>query len=127
MKPVKEVQLDPAVSCSQNLSVVNVKKLMKDKKLRHILVVDSKNFPTGIISTVDICNRVVAEGRDPNTTTAKDIMTSPILVKNSEDDLGELYRIMMEQNLYSIPIVEAGKIKGVLTFNSALKQLTKGE
>ena len=126
MKPVKEAQLDPAFTCKGTDTVLSVAQMMRDKKLRHVLVVDMNDFPVGIISTVDINNRVVADGKDPQATTAKDIMTSPIIVKNSEDDLGEVYRLMMEQNVYSIPIVEEGKVKGILTFNSALQQLTKG-
>ena len=126
MKPVKEVNLEKPVVCKMSDKAIEVAKLIKNEKARHVLVVDEKGFPKGIISTVDINNRIVAEGKDPSEATAEQIMTSPIMVKNAEDDLGEVYRTMMKQNIYSMPIVEAGKLKGLLTFNKALEELTGG-
>lgn len=127
MRLVKELNIDEAVTCKSTDSVVDVAKKIKEKRARHVIVVDQKEFPVGIISTVDINNKVVAEQKDPKAVKAEEIMTSPILVKNVEDDVGEVYRTMMEQNIYSVPVVEEGKLKGTVTFNNILKFLTKGE
>lgn len=127
MRAVKELKIEECVTCKNDDNVVEVARKLKEKKARHVIVVNEKDFPVGIISTVDINNKVVAEEKDAKSIKAEEIMTQPILVKNVEDDVGEVYRTMMNQNIYSVPIVEEGKLKGIITFNNILHFLTKGE
>ena len=75
---IKDCDLRKVLDCDIGDSVINVAKKLKKNNERHIVVVDSGK-PLGLISTTDICNRVVAESKDLNKTKAKDIMTSPVI------------------------------------------------
>ena len=122
---IKYCELLIAVTCKENDNIVGIAKKMRDKEIRHIYVIDDNESPLGIISTTDITNRVVAEGRDINLTIAKEIMTSPIKSINENEDVKSAYGYMGQNNHFAILVVDdKNQIKGVLTFNEAFKKLS---
>jgi len=48
--------LTDVVFCSENDTVLEVARILRDTRARHLIVTDSKKKPLGIISTVDINN-----------------------------------------------------------------------
>ncbi|MBI5803688.1 CBS domain-containing protein [Candidatus Pacearchaeota archaeon] len=110
-------KLRDAVICKENDSVLEVSRILRDTGVRHLIVVDNKNSPVGIISTVDICNRVVSRELNPKKTKAKEIMTKPIQTSDVEESYESAYRKMVAQGTYSIPIVENNELIGELDFN----------
>ena len=46
---VKTCNLESCFTVKENVSVVNVAKLLKAQKLRYVFVVDNKEYPIGII------------------------------------------------------------------------------
>jgi len=123
---VKQCELRKALSCDEKDSVLEVAKKLKKNEERHIVVVSSGK-PVGLISTTDMNNRVVAENKDAKKTKAKQIMTSPIMVKDVSDSLGRVYFDMLKSNVFSIPIVSKGKLKGVLDLKEAMNQLIRAK
>ena len=76
-----------------------------------------KNNPVGIISTVDINNRVVAEEKNSSTLKARDIMTKPIETVEVSSTCEEAYQKMVSKGTYSIPVTENGSLIGSLSFS----------
>ena len=83
---VKDCVLIEAFKCNENENVVEVAKKLSEVTLRHIFVADDNEYPVGIISVLDINNRVVAENKNLAETTAKDVMSAPIRVAKMEED-----------------------------------------
>ena len=69
----------------------------------------------GMITDRDIILRAVAEGKDINTTTAKDIMTEDVCSCDCGCSIDEAEKIMSEYQIRRIPIIEEGKVVGMLT------------
>lgn len=110
-------KLQDAVICREDDSVLEVSRILRDTKSRHLIVVDENKCPVGIISTVDINNRVVAQELEPKDALANEIMTSPIAVVEVNSNYEEAYKKMVEKGMYSIPVVENEKLIGILDFN----------
>jgi len=106
-----------AVTCHEGDSVFVVARILRDTQTRHLIVVDVHKKPLGIISTVDVNNRVVAAGKDASKTYAKDIMTSPISTIDVEKSYDEAYRVMVHASIYAIPVTKQGALIGLLDFN----------
>ncbi|MBI2052283.1 MAG: CBS domain-containing protein [Candidatus Sungbacteria bacterium] len=107
---------------------VEVAKILRDTQSRHLIVLDNQEKPHGIISVVDINNRVVAAEKNPAALKAKDIMTKNILVVPCTIELAEALQKMSEKNISSLPVVdEKNKLLGVLEFPKALKSLCEFE
>jgi CBS domain-containing protein len=119
MMKVEDCKLRKILECSLEDSVINVAKKLKDSRERHIIVTDKGN-PKGIISTTDINNRVVAEGKDPKKTKAKEIMTATIKIIDIEEPIGKVYFDMVKSNIFSCPVVKNKKLQGVLDLKEAL-------
>ena len=114
---IKKSMLHDAVVCKENCTVLEVSRILRDTKSRQLIVINNVKEPIGIISTVDINNRLVSEGKDSNKTKAVDIMTSPIEVADINETYESAYLKIIDNGTYSIPIVENGKIVGILSFN----------
>lgn len=114
---IEKNKLQDAVICDENETVLEVSRILRDTKSRHLIVVDGEQKPLGIISTVDINNRVVAEGINAEETCAEEIMTFPIEVVELNSSYEDAYKKMIEKGTYSIPVVENGRLVGILDFN----------
>ena len=123
---VKDCELREVVGIDEKESVLKVAKKLKENKERHIIVT-KEDRPIGIISTTDINNRLVAEGKDANETKADQIMTKNIMTCDISDPLAKVYFKMLHKDIYSCPVVENGKLKATLDAKQAMNQLIKSK
>lgn len=126
VKNISSCSLIPAVTVSENDSIIEVAKKLKHFQERRIYVLNNKKFPVGIISIVDINDRVVALGRDLKKTKAKDIMSYPLtLIADINEPLEEIKKQMIQKDNYYVPVVQKGILKGLLTYANLMKVLEK--
>ena len=126
IKTIKQVKLLPIISVELDDNSIDAAKKLHDFQVRRIFVVDKKQSPAGIISVVDINDRVVAKGKNPKTTKAKDIMSYPLkLVLDINTPLEEAKKMMIHNNNYYVPVVDKGKLKGLLNYSVILENLKK--
>ena len=119
---IKREHLTDAVICRENDSVIEVSRILRDTQRRHVIVLNKGDSPVGVISTVDINNRVVSEDKDPKSFQAKEIMTKGIKFISVNDTYQKGFEIMAQMGTYSIPVVlEDGKLIGLLEFARAFK------
>jgi CBS domain-containing protein len=124
VKTLKKCKLLKAVTVLESENVISVAKKFHDFQERRIFVVDNKNIPVGIISIVDINDRVVAMSRDLKKTAAKDIMTYPIrLVFDINTPLTEVRDKMILSDNYYCPVISKGKLKGIINYSAISKIL----
>ena len=57
--------------------------------------------------------------------TAKEIMTHPIEVVDDDDEVKKAYHIMLERNVFSVPVINDGKVIGLITFDEAMHKYGK--
>ncbi len=123
---IERSRLHDAVICKENCTVLEVSRILRDMKSRHLIVVSEDMEPLGIISTVDINNRIVSEEKDPSETKAADIMTAPIAVADINETYESAYQKIIDNETYSIPVVENRKIIGILSFNQLFLKAKEG-
>ena len=121
MKP-SNCDLIPALSCDDDTPIVEVARILRKHKQRRIIVVNDDLYPIGILSVTDISNKVVAEGKDPNTVTAKEIKEDLAIVADCNQDLIKLGEEMQEKSIYMAPIVKEGKLCGIINYGEIIKR-----
>lgn len=119
---IKKEHLIDAVICRENDDVLEVSRILRDTQRRHLLVLNKEDAPIGVISSVDINNRIVAEEKNPKQMKAKDVMTKNVHVVSIDDDYEKAYQSMAMLGTYSIPVVRNGKLLGLLEFVQAFRQ-----
>jgi len=94
-------------------SVEEVAIIMRDAGIGNCIVVSNK--PIGIITESDIIKKVVAENRYARDLKVEEIMSSPVIVIDPYSPLEEAMKTMGKCNIRRLPVVERGKLIGIVT------------
>jgi len=87
--------------------------IMKSEDVGSLPIVESDGL-LGVITDRDIAIRVVAEGRDPDTTVGE-IASKDVVTVGPEQSLEDAARLMAEHQLRRLPVVEEdGRLVGIL-------------
>jgi len=73
--------------------------------------------PIGIVTDRDICMRVTAKGKDPDETTAEDMMTDDLVVVSANDSIDTLIETLDSAGVRRMPVVDGEKIDGIVTLD----------
>ncbi len=79
------------------------------------LIILNEGRPEGVITNRDIVDKVVASDRDPKNTPIGDIMTSPFVSIDPDEDLLKASESMQKNNIRMLPVMKDGIIYGVIT------------
>lgn len=88
-----------------------------------IVVTDDK--PVGVISEHDILRRVVEPCLPPETTTARQIMTSPVMTISESASLDDVVKLMAEKRVRKIPVVKKDKLVGIVTYTDIVSKVLR--
>ena len=100
-------------------TVFDAAKLMNDRHIGCVVVCDGDRV-IGIFTERDILRRVVAAGADPKSTTVESVMTSPMAVCRRDTALSECKSIMSSKRIRHLPVVEDGKLYGMISSGDIL-------
>jgi CBS domain-containing protein len=81
---------------------------MRDEGIGSIPVGENDRL-IGMVTDRDIAIKALADGRDPATLTARDVMSGPILYCRSEEDLDDAVRIMEDNQVRRLPVIDENK------------------
>ena len=111
-----------------------VMRMMKEKRVGHILVLDEEQKLTGIISRNDVYKNLHyitthSSGAQYSKITldtlkAKDIMTSDPLCLQSSDPVSKAIDVLLNEHFHAIPVMEGAKVKGIVTAIDILNMIT---
>jgi len=79
------------------------------------VIVTQTGKPTGMIASVDIVKKVVAEGKDLDMTKVGEVMKSPLISVDPDEDLIKASEIMYKQGIRRLAVVKSGIIYGIIT------------
>jgi ATP-dependent Lon protease len=122
---IQDVMTKQVHSVSEDASIREVARLMRDQKIGDVLVCDAQGKLCGIITDRDIVVRAVAdEGNDLDQLRAKDICTADrIVTLQPTDGVDEAVRLMTEKAIRRIPVVENEQPVGIVTIGDLAAQL----
>jgi signal-transduction protein with cAMP-binding, CBS, and nucleotidyltransferase domain len=116
---VKEVMWQEVDIIDSKSTVQNALNDMQHKKTK-MLVVDKahKHDEYGVILIADIAAKVIAKGRALDRVNAYEIMTKPIISVHSEMDIRYCARLLTRLGLSRCPVIDNGKIVGVVSLTN---------
>ena len=105
-------------------TVVEAAKMMREEDVGVVPIVDGDKL-VGTLTDRDIAIRVVAEGKDPNTTKAEEVASREIVTIDPQQDLDEALRLMARHQVRLLPVVEEdGKLVGIVAQADIAKHAT---
>ena len=103
-------------------SVKEVVAAMNKFNIGSIVVVQSGR-PVGVISESDILRRVVEPSLAPETLTASQIMTSPVITISETATLDEAAKLLTKKNVRKLPVMNKEKLVGIVTFTDIVNRV----
>ncbi len=112
MTKCSDVMTRNPVSARPDDTVASVARLMKENDIGPVPIVDDNNSKrlVGIVTDRDLAIKVVAAGRDPQTTPVKEVMTTNVITCRDDDDIETALDAMSTQQLRRIPVVDDGNM-----------------
>lgn len=112
-KRVSDVMTTAPKAVETSATVAEAAKLMKSEDVGSLPVLQEGRL-VGIVTDRDFAIRVVAEGRDPQSVTVEEIATRSPDTASPEQDLDEALRLMARRQVRRLPVVEGGRLVGIL-------------
>ncbi len=100
-------------------TVRDAARLMKQHKLGALLVCDKRRL-VGVFTERDALFRVTAGECDPKTTLLADVMTPNPRTIGADKPLGHALHMMYEGGFRNVPVVENGRLIGLVSAHHAL-------
>ena len=95
-------------------------------EVRAVLVCEDGSL-TGVITRKTLVREIVARGRDPRSTPLRDIAEPPVFTVEADDDLETAFHELEGRDLERVPVVENGKLVGVLSRSVVQRRLAEDE
>jgi CBS domain-containing protein len=111
---VEEVMVKTVITIDANKTTKDAADIMNRFEIGSLIVV-KKDKAVGILTERDLMKRVISEARDPEKTKVGDIMSKPLIVVEPSTELEEAARLMFKMKIKKLPIVEQGKLLGLVT------------
>jgi CBS domain-containing protein len=115
-----EQKAQKIISVTPQDKVVTALELMRDNRVRAILVLDN-SILVGIITQGDCAIKVLLPGKDAKATIVADVMTANPVRVRAKDPLEACMGLMAARNFRHLPVVEDGKVLGVISIGDVVK------
>jgi CBS domain-containing protein len=111
---VRDVMTTDLVTCPSSAPVQDAAGYMRDRDIGDVLVVDNGSV-RGIVTDRDIVVRCVAEDGDVRTAKVGDVCSADLKTVRADAPIEEAARIMRDNALRRLPVVDGGKPVGIVT------------
>jgi len=117
---VADAMTTKPVTCSPTTTLKECAQLMKHHDVGSLLVIDNDEL-AGIITEEDFVHKAAVQGLNLNTAVAQDIMSDNLVVVEPGTDIFDALNIMNEHRIRHLPVMEEGKLRGLITLRTILK------
>jgi CBS domain-containing protein len=113
MGSIRDLMTSNPTTCETSATIADAAKVMKDEDVGPVPVTEGGRL-VGIVTDRDIVTRVVAEGRDPNSTTIGEIVSSDLVTVQPDTSLDEALNLMAQRQVRRLPVVEGDQLVGIV-------------
>lgn len=110
------------VSIAPGASVFDAIKLMADKAVGSLLVMDDHAM-LGIVTERDYARKVILKGRSSENTDVSEIMTAKVLTTSTAATVKSCMELMNEHRIRHLPVLEAGEVVGVISIGDLVNAI----
>ena len=118
---VKDVMTRRVETVSIADTALDAREKMKLHRIRHLVALDGKDV-AGVVSSRDLA----AMGLSPGGPRVEDVMTYPAVAVEPETTIREAANLLRGRTMGCLPVMEEGKLVGILTTTDLLELLGRG-
>ena len=127
MSQVREAMVPEPGTLDASASAQEAGERLSDPAVRAVLVCDDSGKLVGIVTRKTLVQEIVATGRDPRSTSLRDIAEPPLFTLDASMDLDDAYHALEDHDLERVPVVEDGRLVGILSRTVLQRRLAEDE
>jgi CBS domain-containing protein len=126
MSRVRDAMIADPPALEGSASAQEAGELFDRPEVRAVLVCEQGAL-TGVVTRKTLVREVVAQGRDPGGTALRAIAEAPAHTIDADRDLDDAFRFLEDHDLERVPVVEDGKLVGILSRAVVQRRLAEDE
>lgn len=119
----KDVMVKDVVKVNSCTLVDNAVKMMNKNNIG-CLIIEDNGEARGIVTQRDLLEKVLEKAKDPRKLVVSDIMTKRLVVGNPDMEIHEAAKLMFKRKIKKLPIVENGKLIGLITLTNIARTVS---
>jgi len=123
---VRDAMVPEPATIEASASAQEAGERLSDPAVRAVLVCDEGRL-VGVVTRKTLVQKIVATGRDPGATELRDIAEPPLFTLDASTDLDDAYRALEDHDLERVPVVEDGRLVGILSRTVLQRRLAEDE
>ncbi|HXV02721.1 MAG TPA: CBS domain-containing protein [Gaiellaceae bacterium] len=127
MTLVREAMVVEPRSLGADSTAREAGELLANVDVRAVFICDAGQRLVGVVTRKTLVREVVAPGKDPNSTRLGEIAEAPHWTFEAEASVEDAFRFMEEQDAERVPVVEDGRLVGVLSRAVVQRRLAEDE
>jgi CBS domain-containing protein len=126
MSQVRDAMVPEPGTLEASASAQEAGERLSDPAVRAVLVCDDGKL-VGVITRKTLVQEIVATGRDPRATALREIAEPPLFTLDASLDLEDAFRALEDNDLERVPVVEDGRLVGILSRTVLQRRLAEDE
>ncbi|MFG3292927.1 cyclic nucleotide-binding/CBS domain-containing protein [Streptomyces sp. NPDC048179] len=122
---VSEAMTAPPVTVAPDVPLAEAARRMAEASVGSVLVVDGEGMLVGIVTDRDIAVRGLGGGLDRDAGVDA-VMSARVVTVDAGDDLQAAYRAFRRTGVRRLPVLELGRVVGVLTIDDLFLDVFRG-
>jgi CBS domain-containing protein len=124
---VRDAMIAEPRALSATASARDAGEVLTPPEVRAVYVVDADGALVGVVTRKTLVARVVAEGLDPGATALGSLAEPPYYTIDAETPLDEAFRFIEEHDAERVPVVDGGRLVGVVSRAVLRRRLAEDE
>jgi CBS domain-containing protein len=124
---VRDAMITEPRSLPATASAQQAGEVLTPREVRAVYVVDERGGLTGVVTRKTLVARVVAAGLDPRATAVGSIAEPPHYTIEADVPLDEAFHFLEAEDAERVPVVEHGRLVGVLSRSVLQRRLAEDE
>ena len=122
-RQVRELMSKNPVCLSQDTPLREAARVMRDRDIGDVVIVDGNAQVCGILTDRDIVIRALAQNRDADATTCGEICSKQVLKVAPDAGVEEAIKMMREAKVRRLPVTDNGHCQGVISLGDLAETL----
>jgi CBS domain-containing protein len=124
--PVSSIMTKQVRTAGEDQTIRGVAEMMDKYGIGSVVITDAKGLPSSIITERDIV-RLVGVPKTTFAAPAKSVMKKPVVTADAMMSLRDALQTMQTKNIRRLPVVEKGRMIGIVTDKDIFKAILKSQ
>ena len=123
----KDVMTSPVVTVSPDTPLKDVARILVERGINAVPVVDAADRLCGIVSEADLLALETAGSQGSPPHTAAEVMSQSVYTLAQDTDVTAAARMMLRHRLKSVPVVAGDRVVGIVARRDLLRLVARGD